>query len=172
MSEDQLLESIARGDRRAFDELYRYYYRRLKTFLFRRLPPSHSVDEIIDDTLLIVWQGAGKFRHHSQVSTWIFGIAHRVALKSLRRHRRWFVASADESPEPVIDPNREFEERDWLAKGLRLLPDQQRLSLLLTYQVGYSIDQVSVMTECAASTVKSRMFHARRTLRHVLATLQ
>jgi RNA polymerase sigma-70 factor, ECF subfamily len=172
MSEDHLLESVARGDRRAFEQLYRCYYGRLTRYLARRLPCSHTADEIIDDTFLIVWQRAGEFRHDSQVSTWIFGIAYRVALKSLRRDKRWLTMSANEAPEPVIDPYREFEERDWLDEGLRRLPDKLRMCLLLTYRLGYSIEQVAVMTECPAGTVKARMFQARGELRHLLTTLQ
>jgi RNA polymerase sigma-70 factor, ECF subfamily len=172
MSEEHLLKSIARGDRCAFEALYRCYYSRLTRFLARRLPPSHSADEIIDDTFMAVWQHAGEFRYQSQVSTWIFGIAYRVALKSLRRRKRWFAASADESPEPFIDPHRELEVRDWLAEGLRRLPDNQRLSLLLTYRWGHSIEQVAAMAECPAGTVKARMSHARAKLRHLLTALQ
>jgi RNA polymerase sigma-70 factor (ECF subfamily) len=172
MSEEHLLKSIARGDGRAFEVLYRRYYLRLKRYLARRLPPSHSADEIIDDTFIVVWQHAGEFGCRSQVSTWIFGIAYRVALKSLRRHKRWIVASTDESPETVIDPRRQFEERDWLAEGLRRLPDNQRLSLLLIYQWGHSIEQVAAMAECPAGTVKARVFHARVKLRHLLPALQ
>jgi RNA polymerase sigma-70 factor (ECF subfamily) len=168
MPEACLLESVARGDRSAFEDLYRCYYPRLKSFLARRLPPSHSADEIIDDTLLIVWKHAGEFRRQSQVSTWIFGIAHRVALKSLRGHKRWLVASE----EPFVDPYRELEQQEWLAQGLRQLPENQRLSLLLTYQLGHSIEQVASMTECSAGTVKSRMFHARVKLRHFLTALR
>ena len=167
MSEQCLLESIARGDGRAFENLYRSYYPRLKSFLARRLPRSHSADEIINDTLLIVWKNAGGFRRQSQVSTWIFGIAHRVALKSLRDHKPWFGASE----ELFIDPYRELEQQEWLAEGLRQLPDNQRLCLLLTYQLGHSVEQVAPMTECAAGTVKSRMFHARVKLRHFLTAL-
>jgi RNA polymerase sigma-70 factor (ECF subfamily) len=171
MSDMHLLKSVARGDRRAFEELYRGYYRRLTKYLARRLPPSHSADEIIDDTFLIVWQHAGEFRYQSQVSTWIIGIAYRVALKSLRKQNRWCVASIDESPEPVFDPHAEIEDRDWLAEGLRRLPDQQRLSVLLIYQFGHSIEQVATMTECAVGTVKARMYHARGKLRHLLPAL-
>jgi RNA polymerase sigma factor (sigma-70 family) len=89
MPDGRLLKSIAYGDRHAFDELYRRYYRRLGGYLAQRLPPSYSTDEIIDDTFMIVWQHAGEFRYQSQVSTWIFGIAYRVALKSLRQNERW-----------------------------------------------------------------------------------
>jgi RNA polymerase sigma-70 factor (ECF subfamily) len=172
MSEDHLLASVARGDRRAFEQLYRCYYRRLTRYLARRLPSSHSADEIIDDTFLIVWRRAGEFRHESKVSTWIFGIAYRVALKSLRRHKRWFTASADEAAEPFFNPHEELEKRDWLDQGLGRLSDQQRLCLVLSYELGHSVEQIAVLTECPAGTVKARMYHARGRLRHLLTALQ
>jgi RNA polymerase sigma-70 factor, ECF subfamily len=173
MSEALLLKSIARGDQRAFEEIYRRYYRRLARFLAKRIPPSHGADEIINDTLLIVWQHASEFHYSSQVSTWPFGIAHRVALKSLRKHRLWLRSTtADELSDAVLDPTRKNEERQWLAEGLRRLPDKQRLSLVLTYHFGHSVEQVALMTECPVGTMKARMFHARRQLRFHLDALQ
>ena len=172
MTEEHLMESIARGDRRAFEELYRIYYRRLTSFVARIAPKSDSADEIIDDTLLVVWKHAGKFRYHSQVSTWIFGIAYRVALKSLRQHKRWLAAIAGGLSATVIDPNRDAEQGDWLSEGLRRLPDEQRLSLLLAYRLGHSIQQVADMTECPVGTVKARLFHARQKMRRHLTALQ
>jgi RNA polymerase sigma-70 factor (ECF subfamily) len=172
MPDGRLLKSIACGDRHAFDELYRRYYRRLGGYLAQRLPPSYSTDEIIDDTFMIVWQHAGEFRYQSQVSTWIFGIAYRVALKSLRRNKRWLTAADEDAPELAFDPTREAEEHDWLAEGLRRLPDKQRLSILLSYQLGHSIQQVAAITKSSTGTVKARMFLARRKLRHLLLALQ
>jgi RNA polymerase sigma-70 factor, ECF subfamily len=173
MSEALLLKSIARGDQRAFDELYRRYYPRLTGFLAKRIPASHSADEIIDDTLLIVWQRANEFHYGSEVSTWIFGIAYRVALRSLRKHRLWLRATAvDEPTDPVVDPARADEERQWLEEGLRRLPDKQRLSLLLTYHLGHSIEHVALLTDCPVGTMKARMFHARGQLRRHLNALQ
>jgi RNA polymerase sigma-70 factor (ECF subfamily) len=173
MSEALLLKSIARGDQRAFEELYRRYYQRLARFLAKRIPPSHGADEIINDTLLIVWQHASRFQYSSQVSTWIFGIAYRVALKSLRKHRLWLKSTtADELPDPLIDPNGNDEQRQWLAEGLRRLSDKQRLSLVLTYHLGHSVEQVALMTDCPVGTMKARMFHARGQLRQHLTALQ
>jgi RNA polymerase sigma-70 factor, ECF subfamily len=173
MSEALLLESIARGNQRAFDELYRRYYPRLIGFLAKRIPPSHSADEIIDDTLLVVWQHANEFHYGSEVSTWIFGIAYRVALRSLRKDRLWLRATAaDETTDPVVDPARADEQRQWLEEGLRRLPDKQRLSLLLTYHWGHSIEQVAHLTDCPVGTMKARMFHARGQLRRHLNALQ
>ena len=173
MSEALLLKSVASGDHRAFEELYRRYYRPLARFLATRIPRSHSADEIINDTLFVVWERAGQFQNSSQVSTWIFGIAYRVALKSLRKHRLWLKAtSAGELTSPPVDPRRSDELRQWLTAGLCRLPDQQRLSLVLTYHFGHSVEQAALMANCPVGTMKARMFRARGQLRLHLNALQ
>jgi RNA polymerase sigma-70 factor (ECF subfamily) len=173
VSEALLLQSVARGDQRAFEELYRRYYRRLVRFLAKRIPPSHSPDEIINDTLFVVWKRASQFRNSSQVSTWIFGIAWRVALKSLRKHKLWLKATtADDLANPLVDPCRTDEEHQWLTAGLCRLPDKQRLSLLLTYHFGHSVEQAALMANCPVGTMKARMFHAWGQLRLHLNALE
>jgi len=85
--DNELLTAIARGDRQALEELYLSYHRRLARFLSRFTPHYENVEEIINDTFMVVWQSAADFRRASQVSTWIFGIAYRTALKSVRRQK-------------------------------------------------------------------------------------
>jgi RNA polymerase sigma-70 factor (ECF subfamily) len=172
VSDDQWLESVARGDRRALEQLYLSYHRRLTRFLSRLAPGSENIDEIINDTFMVVWQHAGEFRHSSRVSTWIFGIAYRVALKSLRQHKRWRAASADGQSERVSDPTQETEEHDWLTQGLGRLSQEQRLGLMLTYHWGHSLREVAAMTDNPVSTVKARLFHAREKLRVHLGELR
>src|ERR1039458_7784513 len=86
-SDNELLLAIAAGDRRALETLYLSYHRRLARFLSRFTSRYENVEEIINDTFMVVWQSAKDFRYASQVSTWIFGIAYRTALKSLRRQK-------------------------------------------------------------------------------------
>src|SRR5580704_4970295 len=80
-----LLLRISRADREAFRRLYLAYHGRLTRFLTRVTRNYGDVEEVINDTLLIVWQRAGDFRGASRVSTWIFGIAYRCALKYIRK---------------------------------------------------------------------------------------
>ena len=172
MSDSQWLDSVVRGDRRAFEELYLNYHPRLAKFLSRIARRSESTDEIINDTFMVVWQHAGEFRRSSRVSTWIFGIAYRVALKSLRQHKRWLAASADGQSERVTDPTQETEEHDWLTQGLGRLSQEQRLGLMLAYHWGHSLREVAAMTDSPVSTVKARLFHARENLRAHLGELR
>jgi RNA polymerase sigma-70 factor (ECF subfamily) len=167
-----LLAQVAAGDRRALEELYLSYHRRLARFLSRLTPRYENVEEIINDTFMVVWQHAKDFRHASQVSTWIIGIAYRTALKSLRRQKNFMYPQGfDALPEQSTDPTGETEVQDWLAHGLRQLPLEQRLTLELAYHLGHSLEEIAAITDSPVGTVKARMFHAREKLRHYLPAL-
>src|ERR1700676_1913015 len=125
--DNDLLVAVAAGNRQALEELYLSYHRRLARFLSRFTPRYENVEEIINDTFMVVWQSAINFRSASQVSTWIFGIAYRVALKSLRRQKNHAAArSLDEYPERTVDPMLDTELQDWVSHGLNRLPIEQR----------------------------------------------
>jgi RNA polymerase sigma factor (sigma-70 family) len=83
--EAALLRQVSERDRRAFELLYRVYYRRLTRFLAQVTRRPQLVDEIVNDTMLVAWRKAATFHHASRVSTWIFAIAYRKALEALRR---------------------------------------------------------------------------------------
>jgi RNA polymerase sigma-70 factor, ECF subfamily len=170
--DNELLVAIAAGSRQALEELYLSYHRRLARFLSRFTPRYENVEEIINDTFMVVWQSAKDFRYASQVSTWVIGIAYRTALKSLRRQKNHTAArSLDDYPEQTIDPTFDTEVQDWLRQGLDQLPVEQRLTLELAYHMGHSLEEIAAITDCPVGTVKARMFHAREKLRLYLPSL-
>ena len=79
-----LIERVVAGDLRAFETLYRSYFPRLTRFLDRMMRRPELVEEVLNDTMLVVARNAQKYNHASKVSTWIFAIAYRKALKALR----------------------------------------------------------------------------------------
>jgi RNA polymerase sigma-70 factor (ECF subfamily) len=170
--DSNLITSIATRNCEAFHELYMKYRRRLARFVAGISSRNEDIEEIINDTFMIVWQSAGEFRHASQVSTWIFGIAYRTALKSLRRQRRHNShVRLEDAPELTTDPTLEMEMQDWLTRGLWQLPLDQRLTLQLGYQLGLCLEEIAAITEVPVGTVKARRFHARSKLRRCLPTL-
>lgn len=167
-----LLERVAAKDRGAFQELYQRYYQRLFGFIFKLTRRPELVEEALNDTLLAVWKGAGSFGGRSRPSTWILGIAHRQALKGLSRLRR-----AERDPEVAPDDPPEGPESlaarrevaSALGQALAQLPAEQRAVVELTYFHGCSYAEISAIVGCPVNTVKTRMFHARRRLRRLLA---
>ena len=167
-----LLARIAAKDRQALEALYLGYHRRLARFLSRFTQSYENVEEIINDTFMVVWQSAPQFRHDSQVSTWILGIAYRTALKSLRRLKRHTTAiNLEDAAEPSVNPGHDTELQDWVARALQGLSEEQRLTLELAYQMGHSLEEIAAITAAPIGTVKARMYHARERLRHYLPAL-
>lgn len=172
------LQAAAGGDRAAFECLYRQLYPRLRRFLARLCPRAEVVDEAINDAMLVVWRKAGEFRGDSKVSTWVTGIAYRCQLQALRR-----ASPAEELGEAALGdevlqqlPGSEdiagrHELRDWLARGLQLLSEEQRSTLLLAYVMGESCEDIAQIMACPVGTVKARLFHARVRLRNLLPSL-
>ncbi len=171
-SERDLLRRISCADRKAFEQLYLDYHKRLVRFLFRAIRRHEDLEEVINDALLIVWQRAGDFRGASRVSTWIFGIAYRCALKAIRRsmvYARWAAAEVRDREAVVEDAARRTEDRQLLDLAISRLPAEQRLAFVLAYCMDYSCEEIAAITECPVNTVKSRMLHARRKLRTIVS---
>ena len=173
----QLLRRVGRQDREAFKELYFIYHRRLVRFVMRMTSRQDLAEEVLNDTMWIVWKKAGEFRAASQVSTWILGIAYRQTLSTSRRTQfNAQFASASAEPEELEtaaadDAQLQAETREWLDRGLAQLPLEQRMVMELTYFLGHSCEEIATIMDCPVNTVKTRMFHARRKLRVGLALL-
>jgi hypothetical protein len=77
------VRAVAKGDRTAFDRLFRLYHARIYKFSIRMLQDHLSAEEVACDTLYAVWTSASTFLEQSEVSSWILGIAYRRSLKSV-----------------------------------------------------------------------------------------
>jgi len=169
----ELLTRVACGNLEAFERLYRLYQLRLTRFLATLLKRPELIEEVLDDTMMVVWQSAGCFRGSSKASTWIFAIAYRKALKA---RARW----PDPVEEPAVD-NRVSEEpgpddgvhqrhlHDALVVAMSRLSADHRAVVDLTYFHGLGYREIAEIMGCPVDTVKTRMFHARRRLKDALA---
>lgn len=169
-----LIERITAGDRGAFDNLYRLYYARLMDFLTRMVKRRELAEEVVNDTMYAVWTSSAGFGGRSRVSTWIFGIAYKKALKRLERERRSVADSLDDAPE-VVDEQDLLADLDaaqlsrHLDAALQRLTPAHRSVVELTFLLDYSYEEAAEIVGCPVNTVKTRMFHARAKLRQLLA---
>lgn len=169
----ELLARVAAGDLQAFERMYRLYQPRLTRFLTTLLRRPQLIEEVLDDTMMVVWQTADRFRGSSKPSTWIFAIAYRKAHKA---RLRW--------PEPVEEPNSDnrisedpapddelHHQRlhDSLMQAMDQLSADHRAVVDLTYFHGMGYREIAEIVDCPVDTVKTRMFHARRRLKTLLA---
>ena len=169
----QLIGRIARQDLRAFEELYRTYQPRLTRFLKNMLRSAPLVEEVLDDTMLVVWNKPDRYNGKSKVSTWIFAIAYRKALKALRRHDEPIEDHAAETRESEeAGPEQQLGQRQVqqaLLSAIGELSHEHRTVLDLTYYHGAGYREIAEIMACPVDTVKTRMFHARRRLKTKLS---
>lgn len=164
------IEQIARGDREAFEKLYRVYSVRLFRYLFSMVQEKNVAEELTNDVLLAAWKGAAEFRGQSKPSTWLFGIARHKALSSLRQVNSHTVdiKEASEIMEPREGPE-ELVTRERLQQRLRSalqqLSQPHREVVELTFYQGLSYQEIAEIMQCSVNTVKTRMFYAKKYLR-------
>ncbi len=170
--ESGLIARISAGDLRAFETLYKLYHPRLTRFLANMMRRPQLVEEVLNDTLLVVWRRADSYNGASKVSTWIFAIAYRKALKALQRHDD---PIEDKHPErresPEAGPEQLLGSRQSQAILLRAMDElsaAHRAVVDLTYfhEIGYR--EIAEIMACPVDTVKTRMYHARRHLKALL----
>jgi RNA polymerase sigma-70 factor (ECF subfamily) len=171
--ERRLIERVAQRDRRAFEVLYRLYQPRLTRFLGNLLRSPQLVEEVLNDTMMVLWRRPEGFNGASKLSTWVFGIAYRKALKTLKRRQ-------DAAYDPRADRRESFEpgpeqlmgnkqvQRVLLEAMARLSADHRAVvDLTYFHEIGYR--EIAEIMDCPVDTVKTRMFHARRHLKAILA---
>jgi RNA polymerase sigma factor (sigma-70 family) len=170
--DSQLLERITRRDLQAFEQLYRHYQPRLSRFLINIVNRPQVVEEVLDDTMMAVWNTAANFRGASKVSTWIFAIAYRTALKALRSQDEPVESgSDDELLSEEAGPEQQLmagQARSTVLRALDALSAEQRSVLVLTYFHDLPYAEIARIVDCPVDTVKTRVFHGRRRLRAML----
>lgn len=173
--EARLLDRVSGEDVAAFEALYRTYHPRLTRFLRGLLRERALVEEVLDDTMLVAWRKAHTFNATSKVSTWLFAIAYRQAMKALRGLDRTLALGDEDAIEPPSSGPEAMLQRQHLhlrvGDALATLAPIHRAVIELAYYNGHNCREIADVMACPVATVKTRMFHARRKLRGLLANL-
>lgn len=173
----RLLCRVEERDQAALEEIYRLYYPKLSRFLLSILGASAQqvLPDLINEVMFVVWNKAESFNHKSKVSSWIFGIALRIAKKhqatqlNYDNKRRLFAAEVDSSNAEPWESN--LESSDLLKKALKQLTYEQKAVVELTYFNGLHYSEIAEIMDCPENTVKTRMYHARQKLRTLVRDL-
>ncbi|WP_033826292.1 RNA polymerase sigma factor [Kitasatospora sp. MBT63] len=176
LDEERLLRLVARGDRRAFDELYRRTSPWLAVRLRRRCADEQIVAEVMQETFLAVWRAAGAFAGSAAGGTavgWLWTIAARRLVDAFRRrahHADPPAAAAERAAVPAAeDEVLAATVGGDIGDALRQLAPELRQVLQALVLDGLTVRETAVLLRLPEGTVKTRARRARIAMREALA---
>ncbi|MDF0522655.1 sigma-70 family RNA polymerase sigma factor [Bradyrhizobium yuanmingense] len=172
-SDDMLLESIAGGNRTAMHILYCRHNVRVYRFILRIVRDATTAEDLVSQVFLDVWRTAGQFQGRSQVSTWLLSIARFKALTAMRQRRFEDIDQEDvrQIPDDCDTPETSLDRSDTsaiLRACVQKLSPAHREIITLVYYHEKSVEEVGQIIGIPQSTVKTRMFYARKQLADLL----
>jgi len=172
-SDDALIERIAAGDRLAMQVLVARHHVRVFRFILGLVKDRTMAEDLIGDVFLDVWRQAHTFEARCAVATWLLSIARYKALSALRSRRTHDpLEEASAIEDPQADPETLVQIKDRgeiIRRCLKAMSPEHREIIDLTYYHEKSIDEVAEIVGIPLSTVKTRMFYARKRLAVLLA---
>jgi RNA polymerase sigma-70 factor (ECF subfamily) len=180
--EQRLVEAGQRGDVEAFNQLVRLYEGRVYNLCYRMLGDPDAAADAAQDTFISAYRNLAKFRG-GLFRSWLLRIATNACLDALRaRKRRPSVslgAKRDEDDEgtglDIPDAGEALDETALrrelgaaIQQGLALLPEDQRIVVVLSDIQGLAYEEIAQVTNTNLGTVKSRLSRGRARLRDIL----
>jgi len=172
-SDEMLLDCIAGGDRASMHIFYCRHNVRVYRFVLRIVRDTATAEDLVSQVFLDVWRTAGQFERRSQVSTWLLSIARFKALTALRQRRYEDIEQdevleiADECDTPEAALARSSTCAILRACIAKLSPAHREI-IDLVYYHEKSVEEVGAIIGIPQSTVKTRMFYARKQLAELL----
>ena len=159
LTDGQLIERVAAGDRRAFDELYRRYARAVLGLALRRLGDRGRAEDAAQEAFVAVWRSARTYDpSRGSGAPWLYAVA-RNAVTDGQRRTPTPVAELEDGPGSDPDPSDEAE-ASWTAwrvhRALEVLPEHERPVIELAYWSGLSQSEVAEQLGIPLGTIKTR----------------
>lgn len=164
IADAELVRSCRSGDMAAWRSLYDRYAPLIHRFSAALGVPAEEREDAVQDILIAVFRSLRHFRGEAQLSTWIYRIAARHAIRLGRRRRvreTMRVMMLKERPQPETDPSERSMQLATLDRLLAKLAPKKRTVLVLFEVEGLSAKEISDVVGCPENTVWSRLHHAR-----------
>ncbi|MFT5781085.1 MAG: RNA polymerase sigma-70 factor (ECF subfamily) [Pseudomonas sp.] len=173
--DQQLVERVQRGDKRAFDLLVLKYQHKILGLVVRFVRDPHEAQDVAQEAFIKAYRALANFRGDSAFYTWLYRIAINTAKNYLvsrgRRPPESDVSAEDaefyegdhalkdiESPERLLLRD---EVEATVHRAIAQLPEDLRTALSLREFDGLSYEDIAAVMHCPVGTVRSRIFRAR-----------
>lgn len=176
--DQQLVDRVKKGDKKAFDVLVLKYQHRVIKLISRYVRDTSEVLDVAQEAFLKAYRALPSFRGDSQFYTWLY----RIAINTAKNH---LVAQGRRPPTSDIEvldaeqyegnialreiatPEEHLlkdEVEKTVLEAMESLPDDLRTAITLRELDGLSYEEIAETMGCPVGTVRSRIFRAREVI--------
>ncbi len=183
--DQELVERVQRGDKKAFDILVLKYQHRIVKLISRYIRDDAEVLDVAQEAFIKAYRALPRFRGDSAFYTWLYRIAINTAKNFLVSQGRRPPASDIDAEDAeqymnagalkdINTPERlllKDEIEQTVYKAIELLPEDLRTAITLREMEGLSYEEIAHSMDCPVGTVRSRIFRAREAIDKKLSPL-
>jgi RNA polymerase sigma-70 factor (ECF subfamily) len=162
---------VAAGDLAALGALFERYRQPLFRFLYRILQHTAWTEDLLQEAFLRVYDQRRRYAAGKPFSTWLYTIAHHLAIDALRREKRCL---PHDDLHALATPTEDFAQTA-LASAVRAavarLPEDQRVVVILREYEGFSYKEIAAVVGCTEEAARVRGHRARQALKTLLAPM-
>lgn len=171
MTDEKLMQRYAKGDAKAFDQLYARYRAPLYRYFVRQVNNPTTANDLYQGAWEKIIKARKKYRPTAPFKVWMYRVAHNHLIDHYRRTRPEDSVEPDTLSGTQADPSQgaiDGEQSELLRTGISSLPIEQRNTLLLQLETGLKIEEIARVTGVGRETVKSRLRYAVNYLKRSL----
>ena len=177
-NDQQLVERVQQGDKKAFDLLVSKYQQRILNLVGRFVRNQNDAMDVTQEAFLKAYRALPNFRGDSAFYTWMYRIAVNTAKNYLAvQSRRPMETDQDYDEIEQIDSSGVLKEQstpehmllrdeiqDTVVNAIEALPEDLRTAITLREVEGLSYEEIAAVMDCPIGTVRSRIFRAREAI--------
>jgi len=171
ISDEKLMQQYAKGNAKAFDELYARHRAPLYRYFNRQVNNPATANDLYQGAWEKIIKARGKYRPTSPFTAWMYRIAHNHLVDHYRRLRPTDSVETETLSDRQSGPAQDViddEQNEQLRAGIINLPEEQRNTLLLKLETGLKMEEIARVTGVSKETVKSRLRYAVNKLKRSL----
>jgi len=179
MNDDQqILQSLKDPSTRelAFRQLISKYKERLYWHIRKIVLNHEDADDVLQNTMIKIWNGLETFRAESSLFTWLYRIATNESITFLNQRKRTMLPGLSDINEYLvenIESDTYFDGDEWqllLQKAIAVLPDKQRIVFNMKYFDEIKYEDMSAILETSVGALKASYHHAVKKVEEYVKT--
>ncbi|MDD4954926.1 MAG: sigma-70 family RNA polymerase sigma factor [Candidatus Omnitrophica bacterium] len=180
--DEDIMMQYKAGDITALEEIFQRYKKPILNYAFKLLSSFADAEDVVSEVFYILTLRRNAYEPVAKFSTWIYTIAHNVAIDRIRRRKKvfFFWQKKDKSsgsyeeldvPDTRFMPDSEAEKNDvaaYVKKAIDKLPFEFKEAIVLKQYHNLSYEEIANILNCSLGKVKIRIFRAKEALRREL----